>query len=54
MDPNAVLDEIRDLTGQVANGVDVDVDRLVALVDGIDGWLAAGGFLPAAWATARP
>ncbi len=52
MDPNACLEEIRTLAGRLADGRgdEHDAMRLAELVDGLDGWLARGGFLPTAWA----
>lgn len=59
MDPNACLKEIRYLvtksrlaTGETfaATLTPDEADRLVDLIDGLDKWIAGGGFLPAAWA----
>lgn len=59
MDPNAALAEIRGIIHRITTGnggqwqgEDLkrqDRDRLVDLVEGLDGWLSAGGFLPSAW-----
>lgn len=46
MDPNATLQEIRELVGN--NGGN-DVGRLVELIDALDEWLTNGGFLPSDW-----
>lgn len=58
MDPNAALSEIEDL---IASWDTCDPDeeygiavQLVDVVGGLHGWLSNGGFLPEAWADARP
>lgn len=56
MDPNAYLEEIRQLVNQQRDA-DVaenslcasSVDRLAELVHALDEWIAKGGFLPDAW-----
>lgn len=48
MDPNAALEEIRALIA-ASEPEDLD-DRLVELIEGLDGWLTRGGFLPRQWA----
>jgi hypothetical protein len=44
---------MRKLADDIANteleGEDIDPVRLAELVLALDGWLQAGGFLPAAW-----
>ena len=51
MDPNAALDEIRSIVARADGGLGrSDAERLAELVDGLDGWLSRGGFLPADWA----
>jgi len=55
MDPNATLEQLRQLAGQYlnpdrTNTLDDDVGTEMAeLVHGLDEWLSAGGCLPAAW-----
>lgn len=47
MDPNATLDEIRDiLKNQRARE---SAERLRELIESLDQWLSKGGFLPEAW-----
>lgn len=56
MDPDATLAELRELLVQPDPGADAD-DRLAAmaeLVQAMDAWLSAGGFLPAAWCPVPP
>jgi hypothetical protein len=56
MDPDAALNELRELAGrlrdpgpeQVLDDLE-DVGRMAELVEALDGWLSRGGFLPAAW-----
>ena len=56
MDPTEALKKIRAI---LANGVDGcqvcgDAGRELAdLVEGLDGWLSKGGFLPEAWNKGR-
>jgi hypothetical protein len=65
MDPNTALEEIRrlvdawqkilaqhDRSVRVTIPVEVAVE-LVETIDGLDGWLSKGGFLPAAWGAAE-
>ena len=58
MDPDAALEELRDLKTSVlddVNGADnADARRLAELIDGLDHWLSTGGFLPGAWANGGP
>jgi hypothetical protein len=55
MDPNAALAEIRTIISQHnRDGGLVVAARLAELVDGLDGWLSKGGFLPAAWTHGGP
>ncbi len=56
MDPNANLDEIRDLVRDLSDlGIDDDdidmnaLSQLLALIGALDEWLSGGGFLPRAW-----
>jgi hypothetical protein len=56
MDPDANLREQLQLVKKIMRAVDKDkpvelddVDRLVDLVDALDGWLSHGGFLPRRW-----
>ena len=47
----ALVDRIEPLTSKCVPSMAVlhDIGRLVELVDGLDGWLTAGGFLPSRW-----
>lgn len=51
MDPDAALNELRELINKHGQGVydGVDIDRMVELIDGLDEWLQTGGFLPKDW-----
>lgn len=50
MDPDVALERIRELAVEVAAwSGDDDVLELIEAVQGLDGWLSRGGFLPAAW-----
>jgi hypothetical protein len=56
MDPNAALDELRELARQLRDPQPEqvlddleDVGRMVELFEGLDTWLLKGGFLPDAW-----
>lgn len=61
MDPNATLAEIRILIKRVDNAKDYPTvaerneqralagTYLVDAIEGLDGWLSRGGFLPDAW-----
>lgn len=58
MDPNVVLQNIRDLIQKLApirdleahaDGDNEDIAALVDAVENLDGWLSHGGFLPADW-----
>ena len=60
MDPNANLSEIRGLIlkAEVLETEDKslpsdDSDRLVELVNALDEWMTAGGFLPRHWMVRR-
>lgn len=57
MDPDANLKAQRDLVKSLREGAEygqpfdeVDVDRLLELVQALDEWVSRGGFLPKAWA----
>ncbi len=57
MDPDAALEELLALTGPLLNLGDTEpgltpptVSRIAELVDALDGWLLAGGYLPRRWA----
>jgi hypothetical protein len=61
MDPEAALDELLALIDRIqplsgmhltSRVLSQDIGRLVELMDGLDGWLTAGGFLPARWRSA--
>ena len=53
MDPNAALAEIRSILA--SSDLELpDYERLADLTAGLDEWITAGGFLPAAWEMARP
>jgi len=56
MDPNAALLLIRQLAArcETADEQSEDFTRLVDLIQGLDGWITNGGFLPTAWAESRP
>jgi hypothetical protein len=53
MDPNACLREMLEITADFDKLEDdealIAANRLVDLVDGLDGWLSKGGFLPTRW-----
>jgi hypothetical protein len=58
MDPDAALDELLGLVDLIAGLADAGVGeridhrgilRMTELVEALDGWLAAGGFLPRRW-----
>lgn len=57
MDPNACLEEIRELVSDIFADDKSNIDslrrgdRLAELVEALDGWLSKGGFLPADWTT---
>lgn len=55
VDPNVALTEVRRLLarGRFEDLTPTDSHRLVDLVEGLDGWLAAGGFLPERWRERR-
>lgn len=64
MDPNATLKELRELAVEqhrLEDSTDPKVTvrmatiagRMAELVEALDGWLVAGGYLPTAWATVR-
>jgi hypothetical protein len=51
MDPNATLQELRELYNEVVQdeGTDVDAAYVLDLFDALDNWIIAGGFLPNEW-----
>jgi hypothetical protein len=54
MDPDAALAELRERAAEIAgDGLEADLVgmrvRMAELFRALDGWLAGGGFLPAAW-----
>ncbi|ALF00656.1 hypothetical protein SEA_SLIMJIMMY_145 [Mycobacterium phage SlimJimmy] len=54
MDPNEALALIRQaVKSGEENEESVEVGLLVDVIGGLDRWLSAGGFLPAAWAVNR-
>ena len=56
MDPDAVLQQLRELTRQVMLEVDLTTflaEDLAEKFQALDQWLSSGGFLPAAWDTNR-
>ena len=55
MDPDAVLDELLNLTGPLLDPSEtgpesMTVSRIAELIDALDGWLLTGGYLPRRWA----
>ena len=60
MDPNATLEQLRQLAVQVLNPdredalVDEAAEEMAELVRALDDWISRGGFLPAAWSRGRP
>lgn len=56
MDPNKVLDILRQLVVDIYDDSDFTSDKSVDLADAftaLDEWLNKGGFLPAAWKGAK-
>lgn len=51
MDPNEALAEIREIC--IGNPASIDGDRLAELIQGLDGWITNGGFLPTDWQGSR-
>lgn len=52
MDPNAALNELRELAAECLRNADTrdpNAVRVAELIEGLDGWLHGGGFLPARW-----
>jgi hypothetical protein len=50
MDPNAMLDELRQIFGLAdIKQIDVDIERAAKLFSVLDDWVTRGGFLPNAW-----
>lgn len=60
MDPNAALEEARELSAQIQKDFEndkvseYDANRLAELFQALDGWLSKSGFLPSAWKDGRP
>jgi hypothetical protein len=57
MDPDAALKEMRALVEEVLhdnNPSEEAAERLSELVEGLDGWISRGGFLPTAWQPKQP
>jgi hypothetical protein len=60
MDPDAALEELLNLADLVTSLAedsewtgDCDILRMAELTLALDGWLTAGGFMPARWKPAR-
>lgn len=55
MDPDVTLAELKALVAQhdIKPLRRDDVDRFCALFEGLNAWLANGGFLPRTWANGR-
>ncbi|ACF05086.1 hypothetical protein Nigel_83 [Mycobacterium phage Nigel] len=53
MDPDAALAEMLDIARTDQSEYHDGIHRLCELTLGLHGWLARGGFLPAAWASGR-
>jgi hypothetical protein len=59
MDPNATLDELRDLiakwqgAGSRGPWTEAQADRTIELAADLDKWISRGGFLPAEWMRAQ-
>lgn len=59
MDPNAALAELRQLVAEHNELADYDsatlvrCDRMCELIEALDNWVMAGGFLPIEWLTAQ-
>lgn len=59
MDPNAALTELRNLAVMLADADPgspqeyVFAARMAEVFKGLDGWISAGGFLPADWQRGR-
>ena len=53
MDPNATLDELRELAhAQLHQDADqgwADPDRMAELFEALDNWITSDGFLPNSW-----
>jgi hypothetical protein len=53
MDPNANLEEMREIAKTILSGEEYDTGydavRLAELVEALDEWITKGGFLPKAW-----
>ena len=50
MDPNATYAAMLELVRSAMSGEEIDATHLAEIVDSLDAWLRAGGFLPEAWA----
>jgi len=55
MDPNAIVEEMRELYNEVQDSEDPlgAAIRVVELFDDLDSWLVRGGFLPHDWEPVR-
>lgn len=49
MDPDANLKEIRQICSLQRETDHPPLERLIELVEALDGWLAKGGALPKSW-----
>lgn len=49
MDPNATLDELRELVRVQLYGGQTDPDRMAELFEALDNWITSDGFLPNSW-----
>lgn len=53
MDPNAALNELREMVAAINNGRTPDLEHLAEVFEGLDDWISRGGFLPTDWFTMR-
>ena len=49
MDPNAVLQLIREQVATYLDGGEADVTEMTEAFELLDSWLTGGGFLPSDW-----
>lgn len=54
MDPNAALEELRDLAATYLDDENQDLCDFAISFTALDGWLTRGGFLPNDWKHATP